>query len=231
MSSSGIVAYNPSSVTQQDFLSSLALGETGNNTNAWTTGYGGANLSGAALDANGFPIWQGLGNSQAAGAFQFQPSTWAGLAQTYGLNFQNPSDQQAGAWYLAQQTYAQNTGGGSLINALKSGQFSSIQAALKNVWPSVTGSGSAPQGLANDLAQGLGSSNITGTTPAQAANAGTAAANTASSASSSGTGLVATIDNFFVRGGLIIAGGIIIVIALWYALGKPSPTDIVRKAL
>ncbi len=223
MSSAGSVAYNPSDPTQQAFLSSLALGETGNASGAWTQGFGGTNLSGAPTDQYGFPQWSGLGNTHAAGTYQFQPGTWDTIAQTYGLNFSNPSDQNAGAWYLAQQTYAQATGG-SLIDALKSGNFQTIQAALKNVWPSVTGSGSAPQGLANDLAAGIGASNITGSTPAQAANAAASA-----TAGSGGTGVVATIENFFVRGGLIIIGGIIIVVALWYLMGSPSPEKLVEK--
>ena len=234
MSSPGAVAYNPSDVTQSSFLSSLALGENGNQTNPWTTGFGGTNLSGSGVDAYGFPQWSGLGNSHAAGTFQFQPGTWDSVAKTYGLNFSNPADQQAGAWYLAQQTYAQNTGG-SLMDALKTGNFPIIQAALKGVWPSVTGNAAAPQGLANDLAAGVGSSAIQTGSSALLGGAATAAQSGTAATSGSGTGVVATIENFVVRGGLIIIGGIVVIVALWYLLAKqdivPTPAELAKDVV
>lgn len=151
------VAYNPNDPVQQTFLGSLAQGETGNSAYAATEGVGGTNLANDPnSDPYGFPIWQGQGSSHAAGIFQFEPATWDALAQTYGLNFGNASDQQAGAWYLAQQTYTAKTGG-SLYGDLSSGTTSKLQSALYSIWPSIAGNGAAPQGLAADIAAGVGS--------------------------------------------------------------------------
>ncbi len=211
------VAYNPSDPTQQSFLSSLALGETGNSSFASMEGVGGVNLSGTSTDQYGFPEWSGDSNSHAAGTFQFQPATWDQEASQYNLNFQNPSDQQAGAWYLAQQTYAQQNGGASLETALQNGDYSQVQSSLASVWPSVTGNQAAPQGLAANLASGTGAS-LSGGSSASGA-----------SSTSSGSNLLADVENFFVRFGLIIIGGVVIIVALWQLLASqgavPSPGD------
>ena len=226
-SSSGSVAYNPSDTLQTQFLSALALGETGNQSNAWTEGVGGVNVSGLPTDQYGFPTWSGNGSSHAAGAFQFQPGTWDQIASQYGLNFANPSDQQAGAWYYAQQQYAQVTGGQSLEAALQSGQYQSVQQALAAVWPSVTGNAAAPQGLAMDLQNGVGA-NLGGS------GAGTSATGAGGSTASGGgsTGIVGTVEQFFVRFGLIILGALVILVALWQLLSDrgvvPSPGDVAK---
>ena len=144
------IAFNPSDPLQQKFLSALALGESGTGSQSSMMGVGGTDLSGLPTDQYGFPEWSGSGNSHAAGIFQFQPSTWDSLASTYGLNFSNTSDQEAGAWILAQQADP------SLYSQLQSGDYGAVQGALSGIWPSVAGNGAAPQGLALDLASGTG---------------------------------------------------------------------------
>lgn len=215
------VAFNAFDPVQSGFLSALALGETGTSGFAQNEGYGGVDLTGAPVDASGFPEWGGgTGPSgsptSAAGIFQFQKGTWDSLAQQFGLNFSNPSDQEAGAWYLAQQTYSQQTGGGSLYDALQSGNFGQVQSALSSVWPSVWGSGGAPMGLASDLSSGTGAS--LPNAPAASGSATDASGASGGSPSTGGTGLVATIENFFVRGGLIVVGVIVAAIALWFLM-------------
>ena len=222
---SNAVAYNPSDTLQSQFLSALALGETGTNGNAWTEGVGGVTLNGLPTDQYGFPTWSGNGSSHAAGAFQFQPGTWDQVASQYGLNFANPSDQQAGAWYYAQQQYAQVTGGQSLEAALQSGQFQTVQQALAAVWPSVTGNAAAPQGLAYDLQNGVGAA--LGGSGSATSSTGAAGGTAASS-----QGIVGTVEQFFVRFGLIILGGLVVLVALWQLLSNqgvvPSPGETVK---
>ena len=151
------VAYNPNDTAQTSFLSALALGETGNSSYASTEGFGGVNLSGATTDANGFPLQSpGTNVSSAAGTFQFLQGTYDQVAAELGLdNSFSQSDQNQAAWQLAQNTYAAKTGG-SLYDALKAGNYQSVQSALTSIWPSVSGNGSAPQGLAHSLEAGLG---------------------------------------------------------------------------
>jgi len=238
-----VVAYDPNNPLEQSFLGALALGETGGYSGAYSegvsgTGSPGVNLSSASTDQYGFPLWTGVGNSHAAGAYQFEPSTWDSIAQQYDLNFTNPNDQNAGAWYEAQQADP------NLYSQLQSGNFSAIQSALSSIWPSVTGNAAAPQGLANDLATGTGttitstgaastsSGNVqTGTSASGSAGTGSSGAG---SSSTTPTGIVGTIENFFVRFGLIIVGGIIILVALWQLLSNqgivPSPKDVVKSA-
>lgn len=149
---SGIVGYNPSDPIQSSFLASIAKGESGGSSNPYSVGFGGVNLSGASTNQYGFPQWGGAytpyGPTHAAGAFQFQPGTWNSIAQQYGLNFQNPQDQNAGAWYLAQQNYTARTGG-SLEDALQAGNYSSVGTALNPTWTSLT-----PQSLATNMNSG-----------------------------------------------------------------------------
>lgn len=137
-SSSSLVAYNPDDPIQAAFLASLAEGESGGSSYALTEGVGGTNLSGDPTDEYGFPEWSGFGDSQAAGIYQFEPSTWDSLAAEYNLNFGSAADQSEGAWYLAQQTYATDNGGASLYTALQNGNIGTVQSSLASVWPSVT---------------------------------------------------------------------------------------------
>lgn len=219
-SPAGQVAYDPNDSLQKRFLAALALGETGNASDAYHIGVGGTDLSNAVTSANGFPQWNGRGNSHAAGKYQDQPGTWASVASEFGLNFQNASDQDAGAWYLAQQTYSAATGK-SLETALQSGDYSSVQSALSKVWPSVSGNQAAPQGLASDILHGVGA---TGTSDLTAASDNTAQPES----------IVQTVEDFFVRFGLIIIGSIVVIVALWQLLSNqgivPSPADTAKLA-
>lgn len=223
---SAVVGYDPNNADQTKFLSALALGETGNAADAYTLGTHGTNLASNSTDEYGFPQWGGFGNSHAAGAYQFQPGTWDGLAQQYGLNFHNPSDQNEGAWYYAQQQFAAKTGG-SLSDALAAGEYGKVQSALVSAWPSVTGNGSSP-GLAAALANGLGSSNVTPGAASGSQAYGTTAAGGANAASGSG------LASWLVRGGLILIGGLILVVALWQLLSDhssvPSPGSVAKGA-
>lgn len=150
------VAFNPNDPIQQSFLSALALGETGNSSYAATEGVGGANLANLQTqDEYGFPEWGGQGSSHAAGIFQFQPGTWDEVASKYNLNFGSTTDQEAGAWYYAQQVYGQKTGS-SLYGDLMQGNLSKLDQALSSAWPSVMGNASAKQGLAATILGGGG---------------------------------------------------------------------------
>lgn len=212
----GAVAYNPYDPLQQSFLGALAQGESGGFSAPQSVGYGGSDLSGHATDAYGFPQWSGVGNTHAAGTYQFQPGTWGEVASQHNLNFQNPQDQDAGAWYYAQDRYAQATGG-SLSDALAAGQYSSVQDALKEEWPSVMGNAASPRGLAGALGDmtgdysGVNASDIIG-----------ANQNAMNEQDASG-GLFSTIENWFLRGGLIIVGLIIIGVALFFLVKDQVP--------
>lgn len=219
------VAYDPNDTTQLSFLAALGLGESGS-ANGYSTGYGGVSTSGAPTDQYGFPTWGGsstaAGPTHAAGEFQFQPSTWDAIASQFGLNFQNPQDQNAGAWYTAESTYYSATGG-DLETALKSGNYASVQQALESVWPSVNGNQSSPQGLAYALANGQGGSISTDPT-----NTGQ---------TSSGSNPVGTfggaIAGALVQPALLVVGAVIVLVALWQLLSSttgavPGPVDTAR---
>jgi len=201
------VAYNPYDPVQRSFLGALAQGESGGFSAPAYVGYGGSDLSHQQTDSYGFPQWQGAGNSHAAGTYQFQPGTWAEVASEHNLNFQNPEDQNAGAWYYAQDRYAQATGR-DLSSALQADDYASVQDALKEEWPSVQGNAANPYGLAGALASGGSAGDVvngaTGEQPQQA-------------------GLFTTIENWFLRGGLIIVGLIIIGVALFFLVKDQVP--------
>lgn len=83
--------------------------------NSYTNGFGSTasnpiDLSNAPLDQNGFPIWEGRmgpqGNSRAAGAYQFEPGTWAPYAQKLGITDFSPASQDA----VFQAAYADQGG-------------------------------------------------------------------------------------------------------------------------
>jgi muramidase (phage lysozyme) len=253
-SSAAMVGYNSSDPYQTGFLAAIATGETGAASGNTMTGYGGANLAGDPTDQYGFPSWTGMGNTHAAGTYQFQPGTWDTIASKYGLNFGNASDQSAGAWYLAQQQYSAATGGQSLETALQQGNYSSIQSALGSTWTSVKGNANLPQGLATALGSFI--SNATSASPAGGATGaatGAASAGTAGgsappatgggpvgpppSGSGSGGGLVSWalggLSDIFARGGLIVLGVVVIAIALYALLVQqgyaPSPKQIAKN--
>jgi|SRR6185437_1374928 len=250
----GLVAYNPNDPAQAGFLAALAQGETGGAVNSAFTGTGGANLSGLSSDQYGFPSWTGLGNSHAAGTFQFQPGTWDAIASQFNLNFQNPQDQAEGAWYLAQQTYAQKNNGASLETALNTpADYGSVQSSLSKVWTSVTGNQANPTGLASVLGSYISSATTAGTTGSTTTAGDTSGSSTSSGGvmnwlanvlngltgqpqvSSATAGLLPSASGasgLFARGGTIILGVVIVMVAAYALLVQqniaPSPREIVR---
>lgn len=216
-----LVAYDPNNAVQQRFLASLARGETGGGSGSSFVGYGGIDLSHTETDQYGFPLWGGVGNTHAAGTYQFQPGTWRDVASRFGLNFQNPQDQNAGAWYLAEETYSRSTGH-SLQADLAAGNVSQVQSALAAVWPSVNGNGANPQGLAASFLNGLGLGNSAGASGGATAGAG------------SQPSIIDTVVNIFQRFGLVIIGAIIVLVALWVLLAErgvvPGPGTVAKTA-
>lgn len=96
----------PSSLTQgsiapttADALNMIAGPESGNNYFIGTGQKPGTQtLQNAQLDASGFPIWEGTGNSRAAGRYQIQPGTWKGAVDKYfggNLDWRVPANQDA----------------------------------------------------------------------------------------------------------------------------------------
>lgn len=217
-----LVGYNASDPLIQDLLSGLNSGEGSPGVN---TGVGYTSLQGDSTDNFGFPEWSGDAalNSHAAGLFQFQPGTWDQIASQFGLNFQNPADQEAGAWYYAQQTYTANTGGQSLYTALQQGDYSSIQSALQGVWP----------GGAKGLSSYLGSNASGASLPGLGGTTSGAPAPASTSGGLLG-GLMSGVSDAFVRGGLIIAGSVVLAIALWQLLADqgivPGPVETAKAA-
>jgi hypothetical protein len=180
-------------------------------------------LSGVPVDEYGFPIWSGQGNSHAAGVFQFQPGTWAQVAKEHNLDFQNPTDQAQGAWYYAQQTYADKTGG-SLDADLDAGKLATIQNALQAAWPSVVGNSAAPMGLAYNVANEIGADYD----PSGGVNYQSTPAKSDKLLS------LSNIEGFFQRFGLILLGVLIIGVALWKLLSDqgiiPPPEKLAKIA-
>lgn len=195
-------AYNSSDPTQQSFLKALSSGEGGGN---YSVGYGGVDLSHVPVDQYGFPQWSGAitasGPTHAAGAYQFQPGTWRAVAAKFGLNFQNPKDQDAGAWQLAQQQYASATGG-DLETDLQAGKFGQIQQALSSTWTSLK-TGDFGQKVAAEASPGA-----TGSTwPSW------------SQWISDPTGSAAHVaSSYFIRGSMILVGVVVLIVALWALL-------------
>lgn len=221
MSGSGYTVYNANDSVQSGFLSALALGETGGSANAATEGYGGVDLSNAATDKYGFPLQPSGSNvSSAAGTYQFLHGTYDSVAGELGLTDFSQSSQNEAAWYEAEKTYAAKTGG-SLYDALKAGNYTSVQNALGSVWPSVFGNGAAQGGLAASLASGAGAPVASGNSSA-----------VASPATGSPQGLLGDIENWFERFGLIAIGGLIVIVSLWALLSQqgivPSPSTTVK---
>lgn len=207
------VAYDPYNTVQNRFLSALALPESGGGLKGLFIGTGGKDLKDAPTDEYGFPQWTGYGNSHAAGWFQFQPGTWKPYAEKYNLNFRNPDDQKAGAWYLAQDEYAKDTGR-DLQTDLASGDYSRLEQSLANQWVSVPGK------LSTLLNKGEG---------ADIDTRGDISMNTTPFPGNIVTGLFPGIQNEFARWGLLIIGAVIILIALWQLLSQtglaPAPAE------
>lgn len=98
--------------------------------------YGGDRFS--SFDA--FPDWPGIRvngrMTHAAGRYQFQPATWAGVRRAVRLPDFAPSSQDAAMWFLARQVYRHQTGR-SLATDLLASQFTLIPDALRSTWTSV----------------------------------------------------------------------------------------------
>lgn len=144
---------------------------------------------------------------------------------TYGLTSGSSADASAATWYAAQSTYAANTNGASLEDALAHGDTSGVQTALAQTFPAAQASQSAPSGLSGllnnipawlaplfpGLAAPLMGAGVAGS------QAGTQAAT--STMSTVGT-LFGDVENWFERSGLIIIGGIVIIVSLWMLLSS-----------
>lgn len=83
--------------TPLDPLASIGLYESGNDYNI---GVGGVDLSGYPVSALGFPVWNGTGNSHAAGRGQAEPGTWNPAARALGVWDFTPESQDAIMAYL-----------------------------------------------------------------------------------------------------------------------------------
>lgn len=151
-----------------------------------------------------------------AGNLSGLPADQSGLqnvAAEYGINLSTASGDNEALWDLAQQQYSTSTGGQSLETALQTpSAFSNIQSALAGLWPSVTGSEAAPQGLASQLEANISNAGTTTTASGPVSSAASPAAGTTTTASG--------LSGFFVRGGLLFVGGLIIVVGLWALLAK-----------
>ena len=200
-----IVSFNRSDPEQAAFLAAVRAGEGGSN---YSIGFGGKDLSGAPRDVYGFPQWGGAvtseGPTHAAGAYQFQPGTWKAVAAKYNLNFANPGDQDSGAWYNAQQKYSSNTGGRSLDADLDAGMFEQVRSALSREWTSLRDNPSRFL----DVLKGGASAEMT---PGATDTTGTP---------SFFTSPLEAASTYFVRGGMILVGAVVLAIALWALLSK-----------
>ncbi len=81
----------------QDTASAASLVKKYESKGNYNIGVGGTDLSSASRDENGFPIWAGVqtpkGITHAAGAYQFQPGTWATYAKPLGIKDFSPESQ------------------------------------------------------------------------------------------------------------------------------------------
>lgn len=207
-----VVPLDPADLEQRRFLAALRAGEGGDN---YWVGFSGVDLSNAPRDRWGFPQWGGKvtreGPTHAAGAYQFQPGTWRNIARKYGLDFSKPSDQDAGAWYNAQERYARETGR-SLDEDLNAGLFEKVRGALSREWTSLRDN---PKRF---LAVLVGNSSAE-IAPGPTDTSGTP---------SFWTSPVQAASAYFVRGGLILVGVVILLVALWALL---SQNNLVPQAI
>lgn len=202
------VPLNSGDVEQQRFLAALRAGEASKRGDPYSTGFSDIDLSNAPRDRYGFPIWGGKvtreGPTHAAGAYQFQPGTWRAIAARYGLNFSSPRDQDAGAWYNAQERYARETGGRSLDADLDAGLFEQIRGALSREWTSLRDN---PRQFLEVLTNGASAELAPGATDTTGTPGFFESPFAATSA-------------YFVRGALILTGIAILLVALWALLSQ-----------
>jgi len=221
------IGYNSNDPYIQAFLSSLALGETGGAQDSQYLGVGGTSLQSIVtaghVDEYGFPIWEGFGNSHAAGTWQFQPGTWDEVAAEHNLNFASKTDQAQAAWYYAQEKDP------TLYDDIRNGNFSKITSALASVWPSVTGNGAAPGGLTASLTSLLKAGPNTGEPwaidwfgngTAVSGNAGLVNAPKPGDTPASGMGF--GLGGIFTQWSLIAVGAVVVFVALWMLLSSQN---------
>ena len=104
----------------------------------YTVGYGGTDLSHAPLDSTGFPQWAGVngpaGPTHAAGAYQFEPTTWQRYAVPLGIHDFSPASQDrvAEAAFVAEgyAPWAASFGARRGIAAASSGAAPNVMAPL-----------------------------------------------------------------------------------------------------
>jgi muramidase (phage lysozyme) len=63
----------------------------------------------ACQDYTAFPAWKGFRGSHAAGAYQFQPATWAWVASITGVPDFSPIAQDINALWLLRQVGPNST--------------------------------------------------------------------------------------------------------------------------
>jgi hypothetical protein len=82
---------------------------------------------------------QGHPGIGAAGLYQFEPATWQEAAKGAGVDPKDMSqgNQDRAAWWLAQRTYKQNTGGDLDADLTQGGHEAEITASLASQWPSL----------------------------------------------------------------------------------------------
>lgn len=118
------------------FLDAIAIGENYDPID-YNELVGGGKFEG--YDA--FPDWPGLrfptGMSHAAGRYQFQPATWAAVANVIGLQDFQPQSQDIGAWWLAQDDYNRRTRR-YLHSDLRNRKFDALVHALQPTWSSIS---------------------------------------------------------------------------------------------
>lgn len=83
-------------MTPRLLLDPLALISSKESDNRYNVFYGGAIIPPNVMtDRYGFPLWSGLNGSHAAGAYQFEPATWAHYASRLGITDFSPKSQDA----------------------------------------------------------------------------------------------------------------------------------------
>jgi len=131
---------------QQYVLDTIAAGEAP----GYDVLYGGHRFkSYAAHPAIAIPIGQTGVSSTAAGRYQLLKSTWDKQAKELNLKDFSPENQDAAAWNLASQTYAQKTGRNLQLDAKN---HSVEWDALQQQWPSLRRFGEAPASSASSFA-------------------------------------------------------------------------------
>ena len=118
--------YSMSTANLNAFLAVLRAGESSNQYNAL---YGGGTFS----DYSKFPVWSGKDNSHAAGAYQFEPATWAQFQASLDLPDFSPASQDKAAVGLLMQQNA--------YTAACNGDISTCMQNLTGIWTSLAARG------------------------------------------------------------------------------------------